>query len=144
MGQDLTKIICIGNRFVAEDSLGMQVYDLLSTRSLPEGVVLVEGGLAGIDLLPQLEGASHVIFVDALAGTGEGAPVQQLKLSDVPVDRLQHCDHGTSFLYLLGMLPELMDSKLPEITLLGAAGIPDARVVEDAASRALALAGGGA
>jgi Ni,Fe-hydrogenase maturation factor len=38
------RIICIGNRHVAGDAAGPQVYERLRERALPPGVELVDGG----------------------------------------------------------------------------------------------------
>lgn len=62
------KIICIGNSLVAEDTMAMAVYDLLSAQKLPDSIELIEGGIAGLNLLSHLENAGNVVFVDTVSG----------------------------------------------------------------------------
>ncbi|SLM32241.1 putative Hydrogenase maturation protease [Desulfamplus magnetovallimortis] len=62
------KIICIGNRFVENDCAGIKVYEYLLEKRLPDNTELIEGGIAGLNLLPFLEDASTVVFVDSISG----------------------------------------------------------------------------
>ncbi|MBI2299473.1 MAG: hydrogenase maturation protease [Armatimonadetes bacterium] len=72
----MVRIIGVGNRFVAGDDLGPRVCDHLRERPLPAGVTVLDGGLAGLDLLYWMDGAERVVFVDAVAGArAEDAPV---------------------------------------------------------------------
>ena len=47
----------------------LQVFDRLQEmQPLPAGIELIEGGLAGLNLLPLLERGGRVVFVDAVSG----------------------------------------------------------------------------
>jgi hydrogenase maturation protease len=136
-----TRIVCVGNRFVPADRLGPAVFDELASRALPGDVEVVDGGLRGLDLLGVVERSSRVVFVDALAA---GVPGEVVVLDAVgaaaPVSAGGH-DAGLD--YLLRCLPHVCDAP-PPWCLVGAAGAPDADLVGRVASRAIALAGGGA
>jgi len=64
----IRRIICVGSRFDRNDSAGLRVYDQLLRRDIPQGVEVIDGGLAGLDLLPLVEEAERVVFVDAVSG----------------------------------------------------------------------------
>jgi hydrogenase maturation protease len=139
-------IICIGNRFIAEDAAGLQVFDrLVARRPLPAGIELVEGGLAGLNLLPLLEQGGRVIFVDAVKGftrEGEMVLLSHQEIMQSPGHR--RFDHGAGLPYLLAVLPKVCDGELPEeIALVGLEGRCDAEIIEQAAEMSLAIAAQG-
>ena len=131
-------IVCIGNRHLREDALGPRVLERLRCRELPAAIALWEGGIGGLDLLPIVERASHVVFVDAVLGA---APSEIVELEGdasqlVVPHRFGH-DAGLS--YLLGALPYVCDAP-PSWELVGADGAADDALVEAVAAHALELA----
>ena len=136
-------IICIGNRFIEEDAAGLQVFDRLQKmQPLPAGISLVEGGLAGLDLLPHLEQGGRVVFVDAVKGvTGAGNIVvlKQQEILQTPSQR--QFDHVAGLPYLLAVLPKVCDGVLPEeIFLLGLEGRCEGETFDEAARLSIAIA----
>lgn len=129
----MRRIICVGNRYVAGDDLGPLVYDYLRCQSLPAQVEVIDGGLAGLNLLSFVEGASHLIFVDAL--TGEGPSGQAIVLSGLTAfnESPLHYNHATGLAYLLGVLPHLYPDELPEIIVVGAVGQVDPQTIAQVA-----------
>lgn len=64
-------VLGIGNTVMSDDGVGVKAVQQLRSRYLfPENVEVVDGGTLGLDLLPMLEGKSHLIMVDAVE-TGE-------------------------------------------------------------------------
>jgi len=62
-----TLVLGLGNPLMGDDGLGPAVIERLSAGwSFPADVVIVDGGTAGLGLLPLIEGASRVLFVDAI------------------------------------------------------------------------------
>jgi hydrogenase maturation protease len=60
-------VIGIGNIIRSDDGLGVHAVQRLRERlALAEGVELIEGGTAGLLLLPDLAGASRAIIIDAI------------------------------------------------------------------------------
>jgi hydrogenase maturation protease len=71
-----TVVIGLGNVVLSDDGLGVHLVRRLRDRyRLEDRVELVEGGTAGLLLLPHLADASRVIIVDAI---DTGAPVGTL------------------------------------------------------------------
>lgn len=70
-------VIGLGNPIMADDGLGVAALERLRQRwSLPESVRLVDGGTWGMNLLPLIEEADRIVFLDAIdAGRPVGALV---------------------------------------------------------------------
>jgi hydrogenase maturation protease len=69
-------VIGLGNPIMADDGLGLAALEQLRQRwSLPESVRLVDGGTWGMNLLPLIEQADRVLFLDAI---DVGGPVGAL------------------------------------------------------------------
>ena len=69
-------MIGLGNPIMADDGLGLAALEQLRQRwSLPESVRLVDGGTWGMNLLPLIEEAERVVFLDAI---NVGRPVGSL------------------------------------------------------------------
>ena len=137
------RIVCVGNAYRPGDDLGPRVHAELSRTALPEAIELIDGGLGGLGLLRDLEGASALVFVDAVAGFGRpGEPVelsgrQALALLD-PRD-----GHGGGLAFLLHLLverPEVCASHAPSWVLVGLEGPADEPAITAVARHALACA----
>jgi len=140
----MKRIICIGNRYAAEDAAGPAVYDHLRRLELPAGLELIDGGLAGLDLLRYLEGAEQVVFVDSVSGAQRGDLNTVLILAEEEVAALasSRYDHSAGLAYLLRILPEVCEGPLPQVSLVGIAGHPDQAAIHKAAAIALQIVGG--
>jgi len=138
-------IICIGNRFVAADAAGPAVFDRLQEMVLPEGVEPVEGGLAGLNLLPFLEKGGRVVFVDAVQGfAGPGEVVLLGEREIAGITSQSHYDHGAGLPYVLAVLPQVADGRLPEeISLVGLEGECSMETIDRAARLSIAVAAHG-
>ncbi len=101
-----TTIICVGNRFVNSDASGMKVYDILSKAERNPGIVLVEGGMAGLNLLAVIKDSNRVIFVDTVRGFSEEKGISLLTCDEI-LKKTKHMiyDHNGGFLYLIKCLP---------------------------------------
>lgn len=139
----LCRIIAVGNRAIANDSTGLRVFDELSKCTLPKDLELIEGGLAGLDLLAFIPGAQRVVFVDAMEGLGEGEPFVVMDRATVAGGAPEHYGHSAGLPYLMRLLPEMLGDELPEITVLGVSALADDGAIRLAAQKCLSLAQGG-
>lgn len=139
-------IICIGNRFVKEDTAGLAVLACLEEiQPLPAKIELVDGGLAGLNLLPLLEQGGRVVFVDAIRGFAQPGEIVLFNYQEI-ISTLgeSHFDHGTGLAYLLTMLPKVCEGVLPEeVVLVGLEGECTAETIERAAKLSLNIAAHG-
>lgn len=136
-------IICIGNRFIPEDVAGLQVFDKLQAmQSLPDNVEIVEGGLAGLNLLPFLEQGGRVVFVDTVSGVARVGEVVLLERQEIISTLTEtHFDHEAGLAYLLAVLPKVCEGKLPEeIVLIGLEGEGTPQMIQHAADWSVSIA----
>ncbi|RPJ69064.1 MAG: hydrogenase maturation protease [Acidobacteria bacterium] len=60
-------ILGLGNLLCSDDGVGVVAAQMIAeTRSVPEGVQVLDGGTLGLALLPYLEDAAQAILVDAI------------------------------------------------------------------------------
>jgi len=59
-----TLILGLGNPLMADDGAGIRAVELLRQRPLPDGVVVQDGGTAGVGLVPEMDGYRRVILID--------------------------------------------------------------------------------
>ena len=137
-----SRIICLGNRYLAGDDVGCRVFDQLSSAPPSPGIEVVDGGLCGLDLLSLLEGKTRVVFADALIGLAAPDRVVVLEGSEVAA-RASHYGHSAGLPFLLSMLPHALSPPWPEIALVGADGMADESTVRAVAERCLEIASHG-
>ena len=137
------RIICVGNRYRSDDSAGPMVYDQLISDGLPEDIEVIDGGLAGLNLLRFIHGADRVVFIDAVNGFKPSGGVIVLDAKDAS----QHTDaifgHNAGLSYCLRVLPEVHDGNLPEIFVVGIEGTTDPDKILKAAEMSLKIASQG-
>ena len=141
----VNQIICIGNRLVTSDAAGLAVYDRLRSLQLPADIRLIEGGLAGLDLLPFLETGGRVVFVDTVSGfTKNGGIVVLDQHSLLRESSATSYGHEAGLPYLLAILPHVCEGVLPdEITLVGLEGAYSNDTIDEAVSLILEIATNG-
>jgi len=127
----------VGNRYRPEDSAGPMVYDQLVSGRIPGDIEVIDGGLAGLNLLRFITGSDRVVFIDAVNGFRPSGGVIVLDAKDAS----QHADiifgHNAGLSYCLRVLPEVHDGKLPEIFVVGIEGPPDSDKILEAAEVSL-------
>lgn len=79
-----TVVIGLGNPLMGDDGLGLAALERLREEwDVPPEVELVDGGTWGMNLLPVIEDADHVILIDAIdaaAAPGTAIVVERAKL----------------------------------------------------------------
>jgi len=135
-----TRIICIGNRHVHGDDFGPRVYDCLAGQPLPASVDIVDGGLGGLGLLRYLEDGRRVLFIDAVAGFTAPGEIVLLGAAEVADQCTGAFGHEAGLPYLLRVMPAVLDSPPPAITVIGHEGEASTQAVQAAAQLALRLA----
>lgn len=81
-----TLILGVGNPLMGDDGVGvLAVERLLGRPDLPPGVTIMDGGTAGLGLIPLIEGYRRVVLVDAvLMGEAPGT-VRRFKWQEASV-----------------------------------------------------------
>ena len=77
-------ILGLGNLLCTDDGLGALVAQRIAeTRTIPDGVKVLDGGTLGLQLLPYLEDAERAILVDAIAADGPPGTLVRLEGDEV-------------------------------------------------------------
>ena len=77
-------IVGIGNILLRDEGIGPAVITSLKKMDLPDEVELLDGGTWGLNLLPQVESAKRVLFIDAINIDGEPGSLVELEREDIP------------------------------------------------------------
>jgi len=135
-------IICLGNRLVPEDGCGPAVFDSLLEMTLPEGIEVIEGGTAGLNLFPLLERQGRLIFVDSVSGfTSDGNIIILDQYDIIQSLTTPQFGHDIGLPYLLSMFPQVCNGVMPEeIIVVGLEGVCDEETVEKAAKLSVSIA----
>jgi len=123
-------IVCVGNRLVPGDALGPAVHDRLVADGPPPGIAVLDGGLKGLDLWPEVDGRARVVFVDTL-DAADGVTV--LTPETVAADAGSH-GHAAGLPYLLAMLPHVATAP-PTVRIVGATAPASEATVRAVAGR---------
>lgn len=112
-------VLGLGNLIRSDDGVGVHAVRALRQDSrVPAGVEVIEGGTAGLDLLPAIEDATHVLALDAVNSGAAGGTLKRFDLSQ------------------LGLLPGS-----PSVHQLGLADLMEALRWMDKASKQVVLLG---
>lgn len=104
-------LIGLGNLLMRDEGVGVQAVRYLEERyAIPPGLEIIDGGTAGLDLLPYIEGRDRVLFVDAVNFKQEPGYIGVLENEAVPAlfgtkDSLHH----------LGLMDVLAAAQLLEV-----------------------------
>jgi hydrogenase maturation protease len=78
-------LIGLGNILLMDDGIGIHaVRALREGFEFPEGLILLEGGTLGLDLLPYLEGLEKILFVDAVHLKKEPGTIAIIEDDEIP------------------------------------------------------------
>jgi hydrogenase maturation protease len=112
-------IVGLGNLMRTDDAVGMLALQQLQKQpQLPEGVLLIEGGTLGLDLLHSLSEVTHLLALDAIdAGEAPGTVLRFAgeALADLPASKSVHL---LGFSDLIGAMRLLGDAP-EQIVVLG-------------------------
>ena len=79
-------VLGVGNLILADEGVGVRVVEALDRDySLPDGVVVIDGGTSGMELLEDLSHLDLLIVVDAIAAGKPPATLVTLRDDEVPV-----------------------------------------------------------
>ena len=112
-------VVGVGNVIHSDDGAGIHALRKLEHDArLPDGVLLVDGGTRGIDLLACLHHASHLLLLDAVDAGEPAGSLVRLEKGDLFKLRGAASVHQLGIADLLTAL-SLVSSRFPETVLLG-------------------------
>ncbi|HEX3985066.1 MAG TPA: HyaD/HybD family hydrogenase maturation endopeptidase [Acidobacteriaceae bacterium] len=119
MSEPYIVVLGLGNLMRTDDAVGMlAIEQMRADARVPVSVSLVDGGTLGLDLLYPLEGATHLLALDAIdAGAAPGTVLRFAgeEIADLPISKSVHL---LGFSDLIGAL-RLTGRAAAEIVVLG-------------------------
>ncbi len=112
-------ILGIGNILMSDEGLGVHIVNRMldSGMSIPDDVEVVDGGTAGFDLIPLMQGRDKIVIVDALKADDRPGSVYRFR-----PDRLTSSANRMS-LHEIGIMEVIRVLRLmgetPEIEIVG-------------------------
>ncbi len=113
-------VLGVGNILLTDEGIGVRVVEQLEHRyAIPEGVEVMDGGTAGMELLSSIAKRGHVILIDAVNTGAEAGTVVTLVGEQVPaLFKTKISPHQLGISDLLGVLT--ITGEMPdEMTLFG-------------------------
>jgi hydrogenase maturation protease len=78
-------VLGIGNLLLSDEGAGVRALERLKERHpLPEGVLALDGGTMGLDLLPYIEQASSLLILDAVQSGNPPGTCIRLEGEEIP------------------------------------------------------------
>lgn len=111
-------ILGIGNILLKDEGVGVRAVERLQRDyKFPPNVEIIDGGTAGFGLIDLLEGAEHLIIVDAVQGNDEPGSIYRFKFEDMPSSiSKKFSPHQIGILETLTL--KKMLGKLPDTTII--------------------------
>ena len=107
-----TLVLGIGNLLLSDEAVGVRIVERLEQDyRFPEGVELMDGGTAGMELMEYMASRDHLIVADAVlsdAAPGSVISPHQLGLCDV-LSALHLTDEFPKRLTLVGVVPQSLE-----------------------------------
>ncbi|MCK5310520.1 MAG: hydrogenase maturation protease [Desulfobacteraceae bacterium] len=117
------QIIGIGSSLLTDDSAGLYVIEgLQKLSSIPDHVILTNGGTGGIAIVDLLEDVDHLIIVDAfLTGSRPGKIFEkEFDITDIQNSINLSFAHGFDLATVLKLYNTTLEGKMPgKITIIG-------------------------
>ena len=112
-------VLGIGCILFSDEGFGVRVVEKMEKQyEFPENVLLVDGGVLGINLLGVISKPKHLIVVDAIRNKGNPGDLYRLEGDAIPERiRAKNSLHQVDFLEALTLCQAL--DKVPETVILG-------------------------
>jgi len=114
-----TLLLGIGNILLKDEGLGVRAVETIRERyTLPEGVECLDGGVAGLSLLPAIEASEHLIIIDALVSGRPPGTVERVEWDKVKkAPALATSAHQIGARELLALAE--FEGRLPQTVIIG-------------------------
>jgi hydrogenase maturation protease len=112
-------ILGVGCILFSDEGFGVRVIETIQDRyEFPDNVMVVDGGVLGINLLGVISKPNHLIVVDAIRNKGKPGDLHRLEGDAIPERiRAKNSLHQVDFLEALTLCQAL--DKVPETVILG-------------------------
>lgn len=83
-------VMGVGNDLLSDEGIGVHVIKAMEGQQLPDGVIIVNGWVAGIDLLQEIRNTERLIIIDAIDAGDRPGTVYRFRAEEVEVLINQH------------------------------------------------------
>jgi len=83
-------VMGVGNDLLSDEGIGVHVIKAMEGQQLPDGVIIVNGWVAGIDLLQEIRNTEQLIIIDAIDAGDRPGTVYRFRAEEVEVLINQH------------------------------------------------------
>lgn len=112
-------VLGLGNLIRSDDGVGIHaIRQLIGDSRVPEDVVLLDGGTLGLELLPAIENATHLLAIDAVNTGAAAGTVVSFDMSEMEPLPGTPSVHQIGFADLLAVL-RLLEKFPQQMILLG-------------------------
>ena len=119
MSRHRIAVVGLGNLMRTDDAVGMLAIQRLRTEPrLPNGVLVIEGGTLGLDLLHPLSGVTRLLALDAVEAGVQPGTVLRFDGDDVAALPVSKSVHLLGFADLIGAM-QLSGDAPGEVVVLG-------------------------
>ena len=116
-------VLGLGNTLNCDEGLGVHAVKMLEQKLHPSSIIegdesvdeleFLDGGVLGLNLLPLVEEASHLLVLDAINARKDAGTVIEMKRDEIPLyTGIKMSDHQITFQEVLGLAS--FRGKLPE------------------------------
>ena len=110
-GVDRKIVLGLGNTLNRDEGLGVYALNAIeaslkekTAESLPPDLEFLDGGVLGLNLLPWVEEASHLLVLDAINARKEPGTLIELERDQIPLyTGIKLSDHQVTFQEVLGL-----------------------------------------
>ncbi len=119
MSQEQVMILGVGNLLFTDEGFGVHVVKRLEQMvTFPDNVVVVDGGVLGVNLLGVISKPDHLIVVDIIRKGGAPGTIYRLEGKEIPERiRAKNSVHQVDFLEALTLVQAL--DKVPKTVIIG-------------------------
>lgn len=101
-------VLGVGNILMADEGIGVQIVNKMQTLDLPENVELLDGGTAGLDLIPYMKDKKKIIIIDCIDTDDPPGTVYRM----TPLDLQEINTFTISSMHQIGLAETIQLSRL--------------------------------
>lgn len=113
-------ILGVGNILLSDEGIGVHIVEKLGGEIDNPDIELIDGGTAGLDLLPVLERCEYLLIIDCVKGGEKPGTIYKFGPEEIKVklDNMKLSLHDFNLVDVLN-LARALGKKLPKITIYG-------------------------
>ena len=112
-------VLGVGNILMADEGIGVQIINKMQALDLPENVELLDGGTAGLDLIPYMKDKKKIIIIDCI--DTDAPPGTVYRMTPLDLEKISTFTFGS--MHQIGLMETIELSRLfgnyAEVVIIG-------------------------